>query len=266
MGNSVQASLLNSFKTYNMDWTLNVWRCDAEDKWVQTLQKVAKQSIIIFVMIASFELIVKNVVIVTLIKIVTAMSGLISDAKSGSPPGGRNEQASAGPVQPTPTQPKPPQEADEEKEEEKEPVQPRSPQQPHPRQPPHKSQPVPQPRGSGVSPPPSSPLPRSEPNQQPQQPPSSQPQPAPPPPEPSLNPDKTVQVATAATIVGSSLALVVGGPAVLAGAAVGAFALEIIEKTYPNQNPSEASPNQPPPGYMERAANLWRRVKQYPYS
>lgn len=46
--------------TLNMDWTIDVLRATAENKWLRMTQKVALATLFPLLMIAAFEAVVKN--------------------------------------------------------------------------------------------------------------------------------------------------------------------------------------------------------------
>ena len=238
-------SIAKDFKTYNLDWSMSVYEANAENAYVRTLQKVSKYSIIIFIMILAFELIVKNAILTTLVKIVTAMGGMVADCQSG--PAKKEEITDGSAQQPKPQQPQPQQQPRPQQPQppSQQPVQPKtSPQQP-PAQPKSQPQPKSAPQPSQQQPPSSD---QVEPPVQQQSQPQPQPQPQPPPQQqsqpqpqaepqaqgPILNRDKVAKTAVVAGAALPAAVLVIGGPAVAAVGAIGGLGMEIFAKTFPD--------------------------------
>lgn len=93
-------SLWQSLQTYNMNWTISLWKNDSDVKWVQILQKVAKYSIILFIMVAAFEVLVKNLIVTTIVKSITAIRNIITNSDS-SPQASTSNPSAATPSSPT---------------------------------------------------------------------------------------------------------------------------------------------------------------------
>lgn len=70
--NSITSSTYSHLQNYNIDWTLRVWRCNSDRGWVNTLQKVATYSIVILMTIATFEIVFKNLILISCFKLVNA--------------------------------------------------------------------------------------------------------------------------------------------------------------------------------------------------
>lgn len=65
------SSVLSNLQNYNIDWTMDTWRCDSDIPWMQTVQKIATLGLIPLLMLLTFELLVKNLVVVSCVKLGT---------------------------------------------------------------------------------------------------------------------------------------------------------------------------------------------------
>jgi hypothetical protein len=73
-------------RDYNWNWSSGIIKTDATAPWAKTMQRIAKYAIIPFLLVVFFEALVKNLIVITTVKLVTWICRSLESCSSEKPP------------------------------------------------------------------------------------------------------------------------------------------------------------------------------------